>query len=196
MRRGAGFTLIEVLVSLVLMAVVSLLVYGAANAARETQARIRDERRSLQSSLAMRLLLEGALAGAQTALLAPDTIFLLESRVSGRGIPQDRLTFVASGNLPPLSPGADWTVTLEPTADGLRLMGGPMGVRTPSRSLALLPGVTGLAVRVRDPEGGAGWVEQWNFPEVLPRAVELTYWTDSGAVGVPLTVSPALGASQ
>lgn len=193
MRRRVGFTLIEVLVSLVLMAVVSLLVYGAAQAARETQAKILEERRSLQSALAMRLLLEGALAGAQTALLAPDTVFLLESRVSGRGIPQDRLTFVASGNLPPLSPGADWTVTLEPTAGGLRLMGGPMGVRTPSRPLALLPGVTGLAVRVRDPEGGLGWIPEWNFPELLPEAVELTYWTGSGPVGVPLTVSLPLG---
>jgi len=193
MRRRAGFTLIEVLVSLVLMAVVSLLVYGAAHAARETQARILDERRSLQSALAMRLLLEGALAGAQTVHLAPDTIFLLENRVSGRGIPQDRLTFVASGNLPPLSPGADWTVTLESTADGLRLMGGPMGVRMPSRRLALLPGITGLGIRVRDPGGGLGWIPDWNFPELLPEAIELTYWTDSGPVGVPLTVSIALG---
>ena len=196
MKRRAGFTLIEVLVSLVLMAVVSLLVYGAANAARETQARILEERRSLQSALAMRLLLEGALSGAQTALLAPDTIFLLEGRVNSRGVPQDRLTFVASGTLPPLSPGADWTVTLEPTAEGLRLMGGPMGVRTPSRRLALLPGVTGLAVRVRDPEGGRGWIPDWNFPELLPEAVELTYWTDSGPVGLPLTVSLALGQGR
>ena len=193
MKRRAGFTLIEVLVSLVLMAVVSLLVYGAALAARATQARILNERRSIQSALAMRLLLEGALTGAQTVLLAPDTVFLLESRVSGRGIPLDRLTFVASGNLPPLSPGADWAVTLEPTADGLRLMGGPTGVRTPSRPLALLPGVTGLGVRVRDPEGGASWIPDWNFPELLPEAVELTYWTDSGPVGLPLSVSLALG---
>ena len=193
MRRRAGFTLIEVLVSLVLMAVVSLLVYGAAYAARDTQARIVDERRSLQSALAMRLLLESALAGAQTALLALDTIFLLESRVNGRGIPQDRLTFVASGNLPPLNPGADWTVTLEPTPEGLQLMGGPMGVRTPSRRLALLPGVTGLNVRVRNPEGGLGWVPEWSFPELLPKAVELTYWTGSGSVGVPLTAFVALG---
>jgi len=194
--RRAGFTLIEVLVSLVLMAVVSLLVYGAAQAARETQARIMDQRRSLQSALAMRLLLEGALAGAQTVLLAPDTVFLLQSRVSGRGIPQDRLTFVASGDLPPLSPGADWIVTLEPTPRGLGLMGGPTGVRTPSRRLALLPGVTGLDVRVRNPEAGPDWLPEWKFPELLPQAVELTYWTDSGAVGVPLTVSLALGTAN
>lgn len=192
-NRRSGFTLIEVLVSIVLTAVVALLVYGAAQAARDTQARIGDERQTLQKALAMRLLLEGALAGAQTALLAPDTIFLLESRVSARGIPQDRLTFVASGNLPPLSPGADWIVTLEPSREGLRLTGRPIGIRTPGRLLALLPGVTGLAVRVRDSGGEVNWSQEWNFQAVLPEAVELTYWTDSAPVGLPLTVSLALG---
>ncbi|MGH7525824.1 MAG: prepilin-type N-terminal cleavage/methylation domain-containing protein [Gemmatimonadales bacterium] len=193
MSRRSGFTLIEVMVAIVLTAVVSLLVYGAARAARDTQARIAEERTSLQSALAMRLLLQGALAGAQTTFLAADTVFALENRVSGRGVPQDRLTFVASGDLPPLSPGADWTVSLEPTPLGLRLVGGPMGIRTPTRLLALLPGVTGLAVRVRDRGVGAGWREEWNFLALLPEAVELTYWTDSGAVGLPLTVSLALG---
>ncbi len=193
MNRRLGFTLIEVLVTLVLTAVVSLLVYGAAQAARETQARIAAERESLQKALAMRLLLEGSLAGAQTALLAPDTMFVLESRVNARGIPQDHLTFVASGDLPPLSPGADWIVTVGPSREGLRLTGGPMGIRAPSRLLALLPGVTGLAVRVRDPGGEPDWVEEWNFLAVLPAAVELTYWTDAGPVGLPLTVSLPLG---
>lgn len=193
MSRRRGFTLIEVLVSIVLTAVVALLVYGAAQAARDTQVRIEYDRRTLQRALAMRLLLEGALRSAQTTFLAPDTMFVLEKRVSARGIPQDRLTFVASGDLPPLSPGADWIVTVEPTREGLRLTGAPMGIRRPSRLLALLPGVTGLAVRTRDPEGNPDWSGEWNFEEVLPEAVELTYWTDSGPVGVPLTVSLALG---
>ena len=196
MSRRPGFTLIEVMVSIVLVAVVSLLVYGAAQAARDTQTRIADERHTLQRALAMRLLLESAIRGAQTAMLAPDTMFVLESRVSVRGIPQDRLTFVASGDLPPLNPGADWAVSLEPTREGLRLTGAPMGVRTPSRTLALLPGITGLAVRVRDPGVAPDWLQEWNFPEVLPAAVELTYWTDSGTVGVPLTVSLALGTAN
>lgn len=196
MNRRTGFTLIEVLVSIVLTAVVSLLVYGAAQTARDIQERIALERHTLQTAFAMRLLLEGALAGAQTTFLAPDTVFVLESRVTGRGIPHDRLTFVTSGDLPPLSPGADWVVTLEPTHEGLRLTGAPMGVRVPSRLLALLPGVTGLAVRARDPGGEADWLPEWSFVAVLPEAVELTYWTDSGTVGLPLTVSLALGKER
>jgi prepilin-type N-terminal cleavage/methylation domain-containing protein len=191
--RRSGFTLIEVLVSIILTAVVSLLVYGAVQAARNTQARIADERKSLQSALAMRLLLETALAGAQTTFFAADTMFVVEDRASPRGVPQDRLTFVASGDFPPLSPGADWIVTLEPAPQGLGLEGRPIGIRTPTRLLALLPGITGLGVKLRHPDVGPNWTDEWSFPAVLPEAVELTYWTDSGRVGMPLTISPALG---
>ena len=190
--RRSGFTLIEVLVSIVLTAVVCLLVYGAAQAARGTQARIANERHSLQGALAMRLLLEDALAAAQTSYRS-DTVFVLESRVNARGVPQDRVTFVASGDFPPLSPGADWIVTLEPTPQGLRLSGEPRGFRTTSRVLALLPGITGLAIRVRVPGKTPAWSGDWNFPTALPEAAELTYWSDSGSVGLPLTVWLALG---
>lgn len=193
MSRRSGFTLLELLVSLVLMGLVSLLVYGAAQAAHDTQARLTTERRSLQTALAMRLLLEDALAGAQTSFRSGDTVFLLEKRVNSRGVPQDRVTFLASGDFPPLTPGADWVVTLEPTRDGLRLSGQPRGFRSPARVLAVLPGVTGLAVRVRVPGKNPAWAREWNFPDALPRAAELTYWSDSGSVGLPLTVWLALG---
>jgi prepilin-type N-terminal cleavage/methylation domain-containing protein len=193
MSRRAGFTLIEVLVSIVLTAVVSLLVYGAVQAARDTQTRIAEEQKSLLSALTMRLLLEGAVAGAHTAFVTGDTIFVLENRVSARGIPQDRATFVASGNLPPLSAGTDWIVTLESTPQGLRLVGRPMGIRGPARLLAQLPGVTGLSVRVQHLDLGPNWSDEWPSPAVLPEAVEMVYWTEGGPVGVPLTVSLALG---
>jgi len=194
--RRAGFTLIEVMVSIVLTAVVSLLVYGGVQAAYDAQTRIASERKGLQSALAMRLLLEGALAGAQPTFLAADTMFIVEHRVSPQGVPQDRLTFVTPGDFPPLSPGADWAVRIEPTRQGLRLVGGPLGIRTPSRTLGLLPGVTGLAVRVRHRSLGPNWSEEWASRAVLPEAVELTYWTDSGPVGIPLTVSLALGTAN
>lgn len=193
MTRRAGFTLIEVLVSIVLTAVVSLLVYGLVQAARDTQARISSEQNSLQASFATRLLLESALAGAQTTLLAPDTVIVLENREDSRGTPGDRLTFTTSGDIPPLSPGADWTVVLEPTRAGLSLKASPRGVRGPARLLVLIPGITGLSIGVRDAEIGGGWSEEWPLTSVLPEAVRLTYWTDSGPIGLPLTVSPALG---
>jgi prepilin-type N-terminal cleavage/methylation domain-containing protein len=191
--RRPGFTLVEILVSVMLTAVLALLVYGAVQVARDTQTQIAGERQALQSALAMRMLLETALAGAQTTTLGPDSVFVLESGLSSRGNPRDRLTFTASGNLPPLTPGTDWIVTLAPTAHGLDLIGTPRGIRATSRLLARLPGVTGLAVRVRHTQIGSGWSQEWNLPSVLPEAVELTYWTDSGPVGLPLVVPLALG---
>lgn len=196
MNRRRGFTLIEVLVSLVLSAVVVLLVYGTAQAARDTAVRLRGERHALDGALAMRLLLENALAGAQPRFIVPDTMFLLERREGSHGVPRDRLRFVASGDLPPLSPGADWDVTLEPTAGGLRLSGQPEGVRIPPRVLAVLPGITGLGVRVRPAGESAEWTARWERPSELPAAVELTYWTDVGRIGLPLTVSVALGGAR
>jgi prepilin-type N-terminal cleavage/methylation domain-containing protein len=192
-NRRAGFTLIEVLVSIVLTSVVSLLVYGAAQAARDTQARVAAERSSLQRALAMRLLLADAVTGAQTTFRAQDTVFRLENRVNGRGIPQDRLTLVSSGDFPPLSPGVDWTITLEPTPVGLLLSGRPRGLRTGPRRLALLPGISGLEILVKQTGKDPNWSSEWNFPTALPKAVQLTYWAESGPVGVPLTVRLALG---
>jgi len=191
--RRSGFTLMEVLVSILLTAVVSLLVYGAVQAARDVDSRLGEEHRSLQSALAMRLVLQSVLRGAQPVWLAPDTVLVLENRTSSRGEPADRLRLITSGEIPPLTPGADWLVSLEATPNGLHLTGAPLGVRTPPHPLATLPGITGLRVRVRDSESGPEWLEQWSFPAVLPQAVELTYWTDSGPVGVPLSVTLPLG---
>lgn len=196
MSQRSGFTLIEVMVSIVLTAVVSLLVYGAVQAAHDTQSRIDRERHGLQSSLAMRLLLESALAGAQNLDLATDSVFLLVPSKSAQGIPHDRLTFVTSSDFPPLSPGADWIVTLASTAAGLRLTGGPLGVRTPARVLATLPGITGLRVRALHRQLTPGWVESWVARGRLPQAVELTYWTDRGPVGVPVVAALPLGTDQ
>jgi prepilin-type N-terminal cleavage/methylation domain-containing protein len=192
-KQRSGFTLIEVLVAIVLTSVVSLLVYGAAQAARDTKARVEAERSSLQRALAMRLLLADALAGAQTTLRALDTVFLLDNRIDNRGIPQDRLTFVASGDFPPLSPGVDWTVTLEATSTGLLLSGRPRGLRARARRLALLPGVRGLEIRTKQTGKDVSWSSDWKYPTALPMAVQLTYWAESGPVGVPLTVRLALG---
>jgi prepilin-type N-terminal cleavage/methylation domain-containing protein len=194
--QRSGFTLLEVLVSIVLTAVVSLLVYGAVQAAHDTENRIDRERHGLQSSLAMRLVLESALAGAQNYDLAADSVFLLVPGTSAQGIPHDRLTFVTSADFPPLSPGADWIVTLAPSSSGLRLTGGPLGVRTPARVLATLPGITGLKIRARHQELAPEWSESWVARGRLPQAVELTYWTDRGPVGVPVIAALPLGASQ
>ncbi len=196
MRRPAGFTLLEVVVSLVLASVVSLLVYGAARAAEQTRTRLEESRRETQRALLMRLLIEETLHGAQTLPLTGDTAFLLVDRSGFGGRPLDRLTWVASDGLPPLGEGADWAVTLEPTPAGLRLEGAPVGVAAPSRLLGLLPGVFGLDVQVRGLGADSAWTRQWASPALLPAGVRLSFWSDSGVIGVPLDVGIPLGGRR
>ena len=174
-----GFTLLELLVAIVLTGVVALLVYGAVRAASDTEARLVTSRRHWQSHRGMRTLLEDALRNARPPMRAGAPAFSLQVATSSAGVPQDRLTFVTRGGFPPLTADADWRVTIEPTPTGLSASAIPLGVRTPLRLAAVLPGVSGLEIRVLAP-GTSEWNRQWAFPATFPRAVTLTFWTDSG----------------
>ena len=81
---------------------------------------------------------------------------------------------------------------IEPTPGGLRLSAAALGVHSPPRLLALLPGVTGLEVRVKA-AGAREWSRGWSNPALLPRGVSITFWADSGAVADPVEVALPLG---
>lgn len=187
-----GFTLLELLVALVLAGVVALLVCGAIHAGADTEARLVAGRRRWQSQQAMRTLIEDALRNARPALRAGDAAFALQTRTSPDGVPQDRLTFVARGGFPPLTGDADWRVTIEETPAGLAAVAIPLGTRAPARIAGTLAGITGIEIRVQPPAGGP-WIRQWTLPAAFPRAVALTFWSDSGPSGAPLRVSLPLG---
>jgi prepilin-type N-terminal cleavage/methylation domain-containing protein len=191
-----GFTLIELLVAIVLTGVVALLVYGAVGAATEVQARVGAERDALQSERAMRAAIEDALRNARPSAAYGDTVFELDDEISPTGRPADRLSFVAAGGLAPLTADADWVVTIEPSPDGLLLTGVPIGFAAPPRAAARLAGVTGLEVRALPAGASASWTDRWSARTELPRAVELTLWADSGAIGPPIVVAVPLGVPR
>ena len=194
MTRRA-FTLLELLVAMVLAGIVALLVYGAAQAGFDTETRLAADRRALQLERAMRTLLEDALRNARPAPRVGEAAFMLEDRTSPGGAPADRLWFVSRGGFPPLTPDADWLIDVEATPAGLAVSATPLGARATTRLAGLLPGVTGLDIRVQPPGGGA-WTGRWQMPAVFPRAVELTYWSDSGRVGLPIVVALPLGGGS
>jgi len=196
MRRSSGFTLLELLVAIVLAGVVALLVYGAAQAGLDTEEHLVASGRSLQSARAMRALLEEALRNVRPALNPRAPAFTLESRTTVQGRPLDRLAFVTTGGLPPLTADADWAVTVEPTTEGLAISATPLGVRSARPVTGLLPGITGLKVRVLVPGTQSDWTETWALRWLLPRAVELTFWSDSGPVGSPLRLLLPLGVGS
>lgn len=196
MSRPRGFTLVELLVALVLAGVVALLVYGAAAAGSDTQAQLRERRLALQTVRAFRATLADALRNARPARLRGDTAFRLEARQDAAGRPRDRLSFVTAGALPPLTPDADWTVTLAPAAGGVALVATPVGLAAPTPVVLRLPGVTGLEVRVLGLSPAREWTKRWIFPRLVPPAVQLTFWTDSGPAGPPWRAVLPLGGVE
>jgi prepilin-type N-terminal cleavage/methylation domain-containing protein len=195
--QRAGFTLLELLVAIVLAGVVALLVYGAVGAAMDTQTRLEERRLATRSARAWRATLEDALRNARPGRTYGDTTFILEEQRDAQGRPRDRLWFVSAGGLPPLTADADWEVTIEPTAQGLSLLARPVGVNTPPRRLIGPQEVTGLDIRLLNPATSQpGWLDSWAFPRIVPEAIELTYWTDSGPAGPPVRLTLPLGLVQ
>lgn len=191
-QRHRGFTLIELLLALVLTAVVALLVYGTVQAGIDTRLRLESTLRERQTARAVRAILEDALRNIREPSSSVDSVFLLFQSDGSGGRPADRLHFLSGGGLPPLSTEADWTVMIEPTPSGLRLSAAPIGVHSPPRVLALLPGITGVEVRVKA-AGAHEWSRGWSNPALLPRGVSITFWADSGAVADPVEVALPLG---
>lgn len=191
-----GFTLLEVLLAIVLLGIVSLLVYGAASVSLDTERRLAERRRGFQASRAWRATIEDALRNAYPAPVRGDTAFLLESDYAAGGRPMDRLRFVTAGAFPPLTPDADWEVTLEPTASGLSLIATPLGIAAPPRRILGRPEVRGLDVRVLTWGREREWTERWRFPSLIPVAVELTYWGEDGPLGLPVRLAMPLGEVQ
>jgi prepilin-type N-terminal cleavage/methylation domain-containing protein len=176
---GSGFTLLELMIAIVLTGVVAMLVYGAAAVAMDTQDRLRERGREIRARQAWRATLQEAFRNTRPAATFADTAFFLEDGFVG-GRPADRVSFVTAGSMPPLTADSDWVVTLEASPEGLVLSARPVGVIAPPQRVVGVPGVTGLSIRVFDPEPPAGWRDTWDYPRLVPAAVELTYWTDEG----------------
>lgn len=196
MNPRRGFTLIEILLSIVITGVVVLLVYGVADAAFTTRTRLDERRLALQTERAVRVILHEALRNAQPALRSGDQAFVLEDARDSRGRPADRLTFVATGGFPPLTDESRWVVRVEPTNDGVIVSARPLGVRgATARALGRVAGATGIDVRVRE-QGNPEWRREWSFLSIVPAAVEVTFSTDSAVVGVPVRVALPMGGIE
>ncbi len=56
--------------------------------------------------------------------------------------------------------------------------------------------MTGLEVRVLGVTREPDWIDEWRFPRIVPRAVELTYWTEAGPLEPPVRLTLPLGLVQ
>ena len=195
MNTRRAFTLLELLVAVVVAGIVALLVYGAAAAAADVQQKLSSQRDMRQSETAIREVMATALRNARRPSSSGDTAFILVNLTNALGRPGARLSFVAAGALPPLTPDADWALTLQTTAAGLVLSGAPLGFAAPARVLSHLPEITSLSARAT-PGPGQPWLTRWTDVTRLPFAVELTLLADTGVVGAPIHIVVPAGAPR
>jgi prepilin-type N-terminal cleavage/methylation domain-containing protein len=177
----AGFTLLEVIVALMLTSLVVMLAYGAARVSFDAKARLGAERRTLQGQRAARQMLADALRNLQPPIRPADPPFELHGG--------DRLSFVAAGGAPPLDPDYDWLISVAPAGDRVAMVAKPLG-NAPVQQVSLtLPQVTRWDVRVLVPGNTVGWLREWPAGSLMPKAVEIRFWSDSLPLGDPLLVT-------
>ncbi len=181
---GAGFTLVEVLVTLGLMALVFALVYGSL---WSTVGGLRRMQGRGERQQAARILLEMIDRELRSTLWVkgdPRLAFVGKDAVTDAGLPADSLTWVHASHLKlhpdlPESDVAEVTYRLEAAGEGkLRLMkredatpdGDP---QAGGADYLLSEEVVGLDFQYY---GDTGWVHEWdaNLNNKLPRLVQVT----------------------
>jgi prepilin-type N-terminal cleavage/methylation domain-containing protein len=196
MKSSAGFTLLELLISIVLAGIVALLVYGAAAVGTDTQERVLSARREVASKNAFRATLTDALRNARAASYRGETVLTLEDGAGPGGRPMDRLSFVTAGGGPPLTGDVEWAVSVMSTGSGLQLTATPVGLARPSAVALSLPGVTSFDVQLLTPGQFSEWVPSWGVYDPLPRAARFTLGAADGSAAEEIFVIMPSGAGR
>ncbi len=163
-----GFTLVEVLVAFLLLAVVATVVTLLTGSAVQAFARAETATAALQRLEQTRALLASDLGQAaprlslgqsgerlQAFTLTPSGFVLVRRGAAGTGTPVRKIAWGHDGS--------SWLRQSWPAVDGA----------APGASTVMLAGVREVRIRV---DGGRGFTDRWEprEPQALPRAVELT----------------------
>jgi general secretion pathway protein J len=195
--RTAGFTLLEVLLALGIVAATLAIVFGGLRVGLAAWQRGEERTAKLDHTRSLAVLLERALDGAFPYRIAREGE--REARILFEGLP-DRLTFATlSPPFPTGAPAAFTAVSLSADAAGLALrqqiLPNPIEL---DRLRPLLVDARTSALRFRylgrEPEA---WRDTWDVrtEEALPRAVEITLVTRAGPRGVPQMLTVPMRAA-
>ena len=193
----AGFTLLEVLLALGIVAATLAIVFGGLRVGLAAWQRGEERTAKLDHTRSLAVLLERALDGAFPYRIAPEGE--REARILFEGLP-DRLTFATlSPPFPTGAPAAFTAVSLSADAAGLALRQQilPNPIELDRLRPRLVDGRTS-ALRFRylgrEPEA---WRDTWDVrtEEGLPRAVEITLVTRAGPRGVPQMLTVPMRAA-
>ena len=192
-----GFTLIEVMLALSIVAAVLVIVFGGLRVGLAAWQRGEERTAKLDHTRSLAVLLERALDGAFPYRIAPEGE--REARILFEGLP-DRLTFATlSPPFPTGAPAAFTAVSLSADAAGLALrqqiLPNPIELdRLRPRLVDRRTSALRFRYLGREPEA---WRDTWDVrtEEGLPRAVEITLVTRAGPRGVPQMLTVPMRAA-
>ena len=178
-----GFTLIEVMISIVVTGLVSSLAFAAAQAGFDTDARLEAYRLKGEREGVVRAFLFDALRHSVEGVRGGSAIFVLVDRAGLDGRAADSVQVVTRGVLSPLGTSEAWRVTAWLVGDTLQLEAHADGASAPgSPPLTMrLGGVAAFDVQLLGRGLGARWRGDWPDADVSPEAMSLTLGRDDGA---------------
>lgn len=207
MRTPAGFTLLELLLSLTLTAVAVTVAGGALRVATSTAERIDTHRDTLESETRLRAMLTDMLRHAPEAELIAEPLFSL-LQTDGHGT---QLVFLSNGVVPPFGTSRTWRVTLQANdvngAIELHAIAlGAGSVLPPLR--ATFPGARQMHVQVlgalatnvgsatvRDASAGGGWRRDWPLEASRPAMVAIDFGGVSALPPLVVALDPLATAA-
>ncbi|MCC6769871.1 MAG: prepilin-type N-terminal cleavage/methylation domain-containing protein [Gemmatimonadaceae bacterium] len=170
-----GFTLIEVMVSLVITGLVTTLAYAALQAGFDADQRLAAHRAGAGRQAVVRALLADVLRHEVEGVRGGDEVFALIDRVRADGAAADSLRVTTRGVVAPLGASAPWTVAIWLSADTLRIEGQPLAHESTTPPLSMrLPGVTALDVSALGRGLAAAWMSSWPEADVSPDAFAIS----------------------
>ncbi len=173
--RRRGFTLIEVMVSLVITGLVTSLAYAALQAGFDTDARIAAHRDGAGREAVVRALVSDVLRHQVEGVRGGDDVFVLIDRSRSDGAAADSLRVTTRGVVAPLGASAPWTVDIWLSADTLRVEGYPLALDATIPPLSMrLFGVAGFDVRALGRGLAAVWTSSWPESDVSPDAFAIS----------------------
>lgn len=173
--KRAGFTLVEVMISLVLTSLIALIVHDTLSLVIEGNVRAATHEAERDADRALRVLFENAFRNAHVIRAGGGPTFVLLNDVAPAGLPRDELIFATRASEPPFTPATDWELQARVSHTGLRVSARPQG-SSQARTLAIVPDIVALDVQVLGIQEHATWQDTWRDDRSLPRAVRLTFW--------------------
>lgn len=190
MTNRRGFTLIEVVISLVITGLVVTLAYAAVQGGMDTRDRLARQREQREALVTVRGMLRDALRHALPGVPGGSDVFSLVSRTTPAGWPIDSVTFLTRGVIAPYGTSAAWRVTVSVDSAGLHVLAVPAEGGADVIA-AVVTGVTGLDVQATGRGMVTTWMNDWNEPSVAPQGATFSF-TDARGSTQPLVARLSL----